>query len=53
MKLINTRYGVLNTQGRDEIEFSYHRYNYKSIALYGLYIGFIGLFLFTAFRGWL
>jgi hypothetical protein len=53
MKLINTRYGILNTHRGDEIEFIYHRYNYKAIALLGLYIGFIGLFLFTAFRGWL
>jgi hypothetical protein len=53
MKLINTRYGILNTHRGDEIEFSYHLYNYKAIALYGLYIALGGLFLFTAFRGWL
>lgn len=33
MKLINTKYGVLNTHKGDEIEFSYNHPNYKNIAV--------------------
>jgi hypothetical protein len=53
MKLINTRYGILNYEDGRKIEFATKTPNYKNIALYGLYIALGGLFLFTAFRGWL
>lgn len=41
MKLINTRYGVLNTSKGDEIHFAYKVPNYKNIALLAAIIAFI------------
>jgi hypothetical protein len=51
IKLTNTKYGVLNVPECDKIDFAYRQLNYKNIALLGLILGIIGLFLFTAFRG--
>jgi hypothetical protein len=51
IKLTNTKYGVLNFPECDKIDFAYKTLDYKNIALLGLILGIIGLFLFTAFRG--
>jgi len=45
MKIINTKFGVLNTQDGDKIEFAYHRPIWINIALLMAIIALVGVYV--------